>query len=425
MPSIVDVGIQVLANHLQRVLELDQPTHRQILALHGDDHLVGGRQGVDREQSEARRRVDADEVVVVGDLGQRLLQRALAADHRGHRDLRAGEVDRGAGDVDLALADHLADRHAVHQDVVHRLLEVVRVDALGHRQVALRVHVDAEHAMPRLAEGDGEVEGRRRLGDAALLVGEGDDLGLLSGAPAWSTGSLRSFGGSRTLCGVFAWRPRIPSSIGIGGHRLTVAGRVSAMLCHWDEVEPAIDSTRDLAAGRRRRLGPPAGTERLGLSRWDDPAGRAGPMPRARPRRRGGVLRRARRRRAERTRRAAHPIAAGDVILLPGARRPHTVVAGDDGLVVLVFGSGSDSSLTWLPRPNAMWAGPRWLPLDGPEPVRARRRPPARSSHRADRRAPADDRAHRGRRGRGAPPRRRRNARARPRRRARMRRAAA
>ena len=35
----------------------------------------------------------------------------------------------------------------------------------------------AEHAVAGLGEGDGQVEGRGRLRDAALLVGEGDDLG--------------------------------------------------------------------------------------------------------------------------------------------------------------------------------------------------------------------------------------------------------
>ena len=78
----LDVRVEVLADHLQRVLQLDQPAHRQILALDGDDHLVGRRQGVDREQPEARRRVDADEVVVLRDRAQRLLERALAADLR-------------------------------------------------------------------------------------------------------------------------------------------------------------------------------------------------------------------------------------------------------------------------------------------------------------------------------------------------------
>ena len=59
----------------------------------------------------------------------------------------------------------------------YMLLDLVGVDALAHRQVALRVEVDAEDVVPGLGEGDGQVQGRRRLGDAALLVGEADHPG--------------------------------------------------------------------------------------------------------------------------------------------------------------------------------------------------------------------------------------------------------
>ena len=155
-----------------------QTAHGQILALHGDDHLVGRRQGVDREQPEARRRVDADEVVVVLDRAERLLQRALTADLRGHRDLGAGEVDRRARDVDLALADDLPDVGVVDEHVVHRRLEGVRVDPLRHGQVPLGVHVHAEHPVALLGEGGREVQRRRRLRHATLLVGERDHLCL-------------------------------------------------------------------------------------------------------------------------------------------------------------------------------------------------------------------------------------------------------
>ena len=69
-PLDVDVRVEVLPDHRERVLKLDQAAHRQILALDGDDHLVGGRQRVDRQQPEARRRVDEHEVVVLVDLGR-------------------------------------------------------------------------------------------------------------------------------------------------------------------------------------------------------------------------------------------------------------------------------------------------------------------------------------------------------------------
>lgn len=37
----------------------------------------------------------------------------------------------------------------------------------------------------------------------------------------------------------------------------------------------------------------------------------------------------------------------------------------------MAFGSGSDTGLTFLPRAQVMWCGPRWVPLDSPHPFRA------------------------------------------------------
>jgi uncharacterized cupin superfamily protein len=47
------------------------------------------------------------------------------------------------------------------------------------------------------------------------------------------------------------------------------------------------------------------------------------------------------------------------------------MLAGDEGLTVLAFDSGSESGLCFLPRAGVMWAGPRWVPVDGPHPFRA------------------------------------------------------
>ena len=64
-------------------------------------------------------------------------------------------------------------------------------------------------------------------------------------------------------------------------------------------------------------------------------------------------------------------IGPGDAIVHPPNGRPHTLLAGDAGLTVLAFDSGSESNLSFLPRAGVMWAGPRWVPLDGPHPFRA------------------------------------------------------
>jgi uncharacterized cupin superfamily protein len=138
------------------------------------------------------------------------------------------------------------------------------------------------------------------------------------------------------------------------------------MPCHWDDV-PAVDLARGDLAGRRRRLGAAAGAPRLGLSRYD-----LGPGERPMPVHVHGdeeeifiVLEGSG---VSFEKDAAYPIAAGDAILYPASGRPHTVVAGPQGMVLLAFASGSDTHLTYLPRARAMWAGPRWVPTDGPSP---------------------------------------------------------
>ena len=138
------------------------------------------------------------------------------------------------------------------------------------------------------------------------------------------------------------------------------------MLIHWDDVPP-IDLARGDLGGLRRRLGAASGAPRLGLSRYD-----LGPGQRPMPVHVHGdeeeifvVLEGSG---VSFEKDTAHPIAAGDIVRYPAEGRPHTVVAGPEGMVVLAFGSGSTSHLTYLPRAGAMWAGPRWIPADGPSP---------------------------------------------------------
>ncbi len=61
----------------------------------------------------------------------------------------------------------------------------------------------------------------------------------------------------------------------------------------------------------------------------------------------------------------------GDTIVHPPRRAPHTFLAGPDGLELLAWGSGSDTSITYLPRARVMWCGPRWVPVDSPHPFKA------------------------------------------------------
>jgi len=122
--------------------------------------------------------------------------------------------------------------------------------------------------------------------------------------------------------------------------------------------------------GGRRRLGPVAGCVRVGLSRY-----RLGPGERAMPVHvhadeeelfvvlggEGLSWQDGR----------VHPVREGDFVLHRAGAESHTIVGAGDGLDVLAFGSGSDTGLTWLPRAGTFWAGPHWIPHDGPSPFDA------------------------------------------------------
>jgi uncharacterized cupin superfamily protein len=141
------------------------------------------------------------------------------------------------------------------------------------------------------------------------------------------------------------------------------------VLTHWDDVEPLRIERGDLR-GLRRRLGAAAGAPRLGLSRYEMAANeRVMPQHLHSDEEEIFVVLGGAGLSVEGD--EAFAIAAGDAILYPAGGRAHTIVAGPGGIDVLAFGDGGDGGLTWLPRPNVMWAAPRWLPLDGPNPFQA------------------------------------------------------
>jgi uncharacterized cupin superfamily protein len=139
-----------------------------------------------------------------------------------------------------------------------------------------------------------------------------------------------------------------------------------ANLIHSDDAEPIVIDRGPLQ-GTRYRLGAAAGATRTGLSRYV-----LGPGERAMPVHvhadeeehfhvlagsgfswQDGKV---------------YAVGPGDTIVHLAGAEAHTIVAGDEGLDVLAFGTGSDTGMTWLPRAQAWWMGPRWLPHDGPSP---------------------------------------------------------
>jgi uncharacterized cupin superfamily protein len=67
----------------------------------------------------------------------------------------------------------------------------------------------------------------------------------------------------------------------------------------------------------------------------------------------------------------AYAIRAGDFLWHPANGDAHTLIAGPDGLKILVVAEGSRTHITHLPRTKQFWLGPRWSPADSPPPFAA------------------------------------------------------
>jgi uncharacterized cupin superfamily protein len=120
----------------------------------------------------------------------------------------------------------------------------------------------------------------------------------------------------------------------------------------------------------RRRIGPVAGTQRIGVSWYEVPARRR-QMPVHVHGEEEEIFYVLAGSGFAWQQGEACEIGPGDAIVHRPNGRPHTLLAGDEGLTVLAFDSGSESGLTFLPRAGVMWAGPRWVPLDAPHPFQA------------------------------------------------------
>ena len=180
----LQVAVQVGVNLLDGVGQIGQAFEREVFALHGHDHALRGAQAVEGEHAQRWRAVDQHEVVVAIDGGQRVLQAALAALFADQFDLGTGQLavgaQHGVGAAGVfQLVGHaggFGDAGRFQQHVVHRQRHRPLVDARAHGGVALRVEVDHQHALADLGQAGGQVDGGRRLADAALLVGNAENM---------------------------------------------------------------------------------------------------------------------------------------------------------------------------------------------------------------------------------------------------------
>jgi uncharacterized cupin superfamily protein len=66
-----------------------------------------------------------------------------------------------------------------------------------------------------------------------------------------------------------------------------------------------------------------------------------------------------------------YEIGVDDMLWHPANGDAHTLIAGDEGMTVLVVAEGSRTHITHLPRTSQFWLGPVWSPADSPHPYEA------------------------------------------------------
>jgi hypothetical protein len=149
-------------------MQLPDALERVVLALDGDQHLIGGDQRVHRQQAERRRAVDEDDVVGVADRLERLAEQHLAGEGRDQLDLGpARSIEDGTTSSPGPPSRRASvDGHRVDEHPVGAGIALLGAQPEPRGGVALRVEVDDQHPGAELRERRSERDGGRRLPDA-------------------------------------------------------------------------------------------------------------------------------------------------------------------------------------------------------------------------------------------------------------------
>jgi uncharacterized cupin superfamily protein len=156
--------------------------------------------------------------------------------------------------------------------------------------------------------------------------------------------------------------------------RSIFAGLTDGPPIHVDDV-PAETWEQGECKARRRRLAAAAGAARLGAALIEIAPGRRSTPPHSHADEDeaflvlagSGISYQSSGSRDVR----AYEIGVDDLLWHPANGDAHTLIAGPEGLTVLVAAEGSRTNITYLPRTRQFWLGPRWSPADSRHPFAA------------------------------------------------------
>ncbi len=165
-----------LADLVDDVAQCREPLERKVLTLYRDHDGIRSHQGIDGQQVQGRRTVDQYIVVLAAHVCQRFAQTQLPpleVDqlHLGTRELlvRRHHVIAGVDRYTCCLDGHVVDQHFI---AARRKL--LLVDAAAHGGITLRVHIDQHYAPTRFHQRRREIDARRGLAYASLLIRNSD-----------------------------------------------------------------------------------------------------------------------------------------------------------------------------------------------------------------------------------------------------------
>src|ERR1051325_10978105 len=176
----MEAGVQLALDELDRLEERREPFERVVLALQRHEDGIGRGERVQREQAERRRTVEQYEIEFLLYALKNFSQARFALFERDQLDLGAGQIARRRRDEkerQLGLPQNVRQRRLADQRMIKTLPGAAgALKAETRRAVPLRVDIDQERALFRDRKRGGEINGGGRLADAALLIGDGDDL---------------------------------------------------------------------------------------------------------------------------------------------------------------------------------------------------------------------------------------------------------
>ena len=184
MPWMREIRIERALDLLDRLQQLAEALEGEELALQRHQDRMRGRHGVDGQEVQRRRAVDQDIGIVsvatrllVAACGESLPKPESAVGLLRDLELDTEKVERRRGDRHPRHGRRnggLGERRLADQEIVGRAAPALAVDAEAGRGVALRIEIDDQDLLADRRKRRPEIDRRRCLADAALLVGEGD-----------------------------------------------------------------------------------------------------------------------------------------------------------------------------------------------------------------------------------------------------------